>query len=200
MVMMKVVTVSKVVPPPPGQRQHRSPAGASRSQSVLSSPPRSEGWSRTGTHTRNTHTISELLYCEICHSVWCVLLCCVTSCCCPSCYLLLYWCYFAGRFLCRCFYFLTLDLLEPTEVNLFDVSRMLCCTVSCGFLLFQVRSCRCVCSLLGSRPLTLSEQLTLAPFCRSSFTMSACPRPAAQMIGYTLYCCEGHRRTCQRHH
>lgn len=56
MVMMKVVTVIKVVPPPPGQRQHRSPAGASRSQSVLSSPPRSEGWSRTVTHTRNTHT------------------------------------------------------------------------------------------------------------------------------------------------
>lgn len=200
MVMMKVVTVIKVVPPPPGQRQHRSPAGASRSQSVLSSPPRSEGWSRTVTHTRNTHTS---LSCFIVKYAIVFGVCsCVVSLpvvvhhatyCCIGVILQDVSC--AGVFT-----FLLSIHSSPQIFNLFDVSRMLCCTVSCGFLLFQVRSCRCVCSLLGSRPLTLSEQLTLAPFCRSSFTMSACPRPAAQMIGYTLYCCEGHRRTCQHHH
>lgn len=39
---------------------------------------------------------------------------------------------------------------------------------------------------------TLSEQLTLAPCCSRSRTISAWPRPAAQMMGYTLYCRKRH--------
>lgn len=35
---------------------------------------------------------------------------------------------------------------------------------------------------------TLSEQLTFAPCCSRRWTISAWPRPAAQIMGYTLYC------------